>query len=130
MFLLFDRHAQAPMSKARFTGRLYEGEWFEIGRAEHDMFALSEFMAGSTTDAPSTSSASSTSPLLSSGCVECRFSLERFQQKSEPLLRFGNATTQRLGAHVLIQSERERLCARPCALRQASYSGRAASVSG
>jgi hypothetical protein len=23
MFLLFDRHAQAPMSKARFTGRLH-----------------------------------------------------------------------------------------------------------
>jgi hypothetical protein len=63
MFLLFDRHAQAPMSKARFTGRLHEGEWFEIGRAEHDymfdllpplwmrgdMFALREFMAGSIT---------------------------------------------------------------------------------
>lgn len=61
MFHLFDRHAQAPMSKARHTGRLYVGEWFEIGRAEHDymfeilpplwmrgeMFAMREFMAGS-----------------------------------------------------------------------------------
>lgn len=63
MFQLFDRHAQAPMSKARYTGRLYEGEWFEIGRAEYDymfeilpplwmqgeMFAMREFMAGSIT---------------------------------------------------------------------------------
>lgn len=63
MFQLFDRHAQAPMSKARVTGRLYDGEWFEIGRAEHDymfeilpplwmrgeMFAMREFMTGSIT---------------------------------------------------------------------------------
>ncbi len=63
MFLLFDRHAQAPMSKARHTGRLYDGEWFEIGRAEHDYmfnilsplwmrgdaFAMREFMAGPIT---------------------------------------------------------------------------------
>jgi len=63
MFHLFDRHAQAPMSKARYTGRLYDGEWFEIGRAEYDymfevlpplwmqgeMFAMREFMAGSIT---------------------------------------------------------------------------------
>ena len=63
MFQMFDRHGQAPMSKARLTGRLYDGEWFEIGRAEHDymfeilpplwmrgdMFALSEFMTGSIT---------------------------------------------------------------------------------
>ena len=63
MFHLFDRHAQAPMSKARYTGRLYDGEWFEIGRAEHDYmfeilpplwmrgdaFAMREFMAGTIT---------------------------------------------------------------------------------
>lgn len=63
MFELFDGHAQAPMSKARYTGRLYDGEWFEIGRAEYDymfeilpplwmrgeMFAMREFMAGSIT---------------------------------------------------------------------------------
>lgn len=63
MFHLFDRHAQAPMSKARYTGRLYDGEWFEIGRAEHDYmfeilpplwmrgdaFAMREFMAGAIT---------------------------------------------------------------------------------
>jgi len=63
MFQLFDRHGQAPMSNARYTGRLYDGEWFEIGRAEHDymfeilpplwmrgdMFAMREFMAGSIT---------------------------------------------------------------------------------
>lgn len=63
MFQMFDRHGQAPMSKARLTGRLYDGEWFEIGRAEHDymfeilpplwmrgdMFALREFMTGSIT---------------------------------------------------------------------------------
>ena len=63
MFQMFDRHGQAPTSKARLTGRLYDGEWFEIGRAEHDymfeilpplwmrgdMFALSEFITGSIT---------------------------------------------------------------------------------
>ncbi len=63
MFHMFDRHGQAPMSKARLTGRLYDGEWFEIGWAEHDymleilpplwmrgdMFALREFMTGSIT---------------------------------------------------------------------------------
>lgn len=63
MFQLFDRHGQAPMSKARYTGRLYDGEWFEIGQTEHDymfeilpplwmrgaMFAMREFMAGSIT---------------------------------------------------------------------------------
>lgn len=63
MFQLFDRHGQAPMSKQRLTGRLYDGEWFEIGRTEHDymfeilpplwmrseMFAMREFMAGSIT---------------------------------------------------------------------------------
>lgn len=63
MFQLFDRHGKAPMSKARVTGRLYAGEWFEIGRAEHDymfeilpplwmrgeMFAMREFMTGSIT---------------------------------------------------------------------------------
>lgn len=63
MFHLFDRHAQAPMSKARYSGRLYDGEWFEIGRAEHDYmfeilpplwmrgdaFAMREFMAGAIT---------------------------------------------------------------------------------
>ncbi|MDB5613270.1 MAG: hypothetical protein JWQ22_923 [Devosia sp.] len=63
MFQLFDRHGQAPMSKARYTGRLYDGEWFEIRQAENDymfeilpplwmrgeMFAMREFMAGSVT---------------------------------------------------------------------------------
>jgi hypothetical protein len=63
MFQMFDRHGQAPMSKGRLTGRLYDGEWFEIGRAEHDymfeilpplwmrgdMFAMREFMTGSIT---------------------------------------------------------------------------------
>ncbi|MFC3726199.1 DUF1419 domain-containing protein [Neoaquamicrobium sediminum] len=63
MFQMFDRHGQAPMRKARLTSRLYDGEWFEIGRAEHDymfeilpplwmrgdMFALREFMTGSVT---------------------------------------------------------------------------------
>ena len=63
MFQLFDRHGQAPMSKARYTGRLYDGEWFEIGQTEHDymfeilpplwmrgeVFAVREFMAGSIT---------------------------------------------------------------------------------
>ena len=63
MFHLFDRHAQAPMSKARYTSRLYDGEWFEIGPAEHDYmfeilpplwmrgdaFAMREFMAGAIT---------------------------------------------------------------------------------
>lgn len=63
MFHMFDRHGQAPMSKARLTGLLYDGEWFEIGRAEHDymfeilpplwmrgdMFAMREFMTGSIT---------------------------------------------------------------------------------
>ncbi|MHA6688551.1 DUF1419 domain-containing protein [Mesorhizobium sp. A556] len=63
MFQLFDRHGQAPMSKERMTGRLYDGEWFAIGKAEHDhmfeilpplwmrgdMFAMREFMTGSIT---------------------------------------------------------------------------------
>lgn len=63
MFQLFDRHGHAPMSKARITGRLYDGEWFEIGRSEHDYmfdilpplwmrgdaFAMREFMAGPIT---------------------------------------------------------------------------------
>ena len=63
MFQMFDRHGQAPMSKARLTGRLYDGEWFEIGRAEHDymfeilpplwirgsLFAMREFLTGSVT---------------------------------------------------------------------------------
>ena len=63
MFQMFDRHGQAPMSKARLTGRLYDGEWFEIGRAEHDymfeilpplwirsdMFAMRECLTGSIT---------------------------------------------------------------------------------
>ena len=63
MFQMFDRHGQAPMRKARLTSRLYDGEWFEIGRAEHDymfeilpplwmrgeMFAMREFLTGSIT---------------------------------------------------------------------------------
>lgn len=63
MFHFFDRHAQAPMSKVRYTGRLHDGEWFEIGLAEHDYmfdilpplwmcgdaFAMREFLAGPIT---------------------------------------------------------------------------------
>lgn len=63
MFRMFDRHAQRPN---RFDGddsALYRGEWFEMGRVEHDfmfevlpplfmrgdMFAMREFLTGSIT---------------------------------------------------------------------------------
>jgi hypothetical protein len=63
MFRLFDRHAQRPN---RFEGNseyFYAGEYFEIGRAEHDtmleilpplwmrseMFAMREFLTGTIT---------------------------------------------------------------------------------
>ena len=62
MFQMFDRHGQAPMSKARLTGRLYDGEPAANVTAKDymleilpplwmrgDMFALSEFMTGSIT---------------------------------------------------------------------------------
>lgn len=63
MFSLFNRHSEAPFDEIRLSGRHSVGEWFEIGEAEHDymldllpplfmrgdMFALSEFLAGSIT---------------------------------------------------------------------------------
>ena len=64
MFRMFDRHAQRPNRwQGDDEGALYRGEWFEIGRAEHDhmfeilpplwlrgdMFALREFLTGSIT---------------------------------------------------------------------------------
>ena len=63
MFSLFNRHSEAPFDQDRISGRRSVGEWFEIGEAEHDymfeilpplfmrgdMFALSEFLAGSIT---------------------------------------------------------------------------------
>jgi hypothetical protein len=63
MFRMFDRHAQRP-GRDRDDGTvLYAGEWFEIGRGEHDymfevlppvilavdMFAMREFLTGSIT---------------------------------------------------------------------------------
>ncbi|TIR50622.1 MAG: DUF1419 domain-containing protein [Mesorhizobium sp.] len=63
MFRLFDRHAQRPDRFEDDAGPLYAGEWFEIGRAEHDhmleilpplwmrgdMFAMREFLTDSIT---------------------------------------------------------------------------------
>jgi len=63
MFRLFDRHAQRPNRFEAEAGALYAGEWFEVGRAEHDtmldilpplwmrgeMFALREFLTDSVT---------------------------------------------------------------------------------
>lgn len=63
MFRLFDRHARRPHRGEGNNGSLYAGEWFEIGRADHDsmfdilpplwmrgeMFALREFLTGSIT---------------------------------------------------------------------------------
>jgi hypothetical protein len=63
MFRLFDRHAQRPNRWEADDSVLFDGEWFEIARAEHDymlgllpplwmrgeMFALAEFLAGSVT---------------------------------------------------------------------------------
>jgi hypothetical protein len=61
MFRMFDRHAQRPDRWKNDDSALYRGEWFEIGRSEHDymfeilpplwmrgdMFALREFLTGS-----------------------------------------------------------------------------------
>ncbi len=63
MFRLFDRHAQRPNRWEGDDSALYRGEWFEIGRTEHDymleilpplwmrgdMFAMREFLTGSIT---------------------------------------------------------------------------------
>lgn len=63
MFRLFDRHAQRPDRCQTDGAKLYAGEWFEIARTEHDymleilpplwmrgeMFAMREFLTGSTT---------------------------------------------------------------------------------
>ena len=63
MFRMFDRHAQRPGRDRDDGTALYAGEWFEIGRAEHDymfevlppvilavdMFAMREFLTGSIT---------------------------------------------------------------------------------
>ncbi|MDP2120865.1 MAG: DUF1419 domain-containing protein [Hoeflea sp.] len=63
MFRMFDRHAQRPNRFEGDSGPLYSGEWFEVGRAEHDymleilpplwmrdeMFALREFLTDSIT---------------------------------------------------------------------------------
>jgi hypothetical protein len=63
MFRMFDRHAQRPTRSHDDATQLYSGEWFEIGRVEHDymfevlpplwmradMFAMREFLAGSVT---------------------------------------------------------------------------------
>lgn len=63
MFRLFDRHAQRPDRWQNDDSALFAGEWFEIGRSEHDymldilpplwmrgeMFALGEFLTGSIT---------------------------------------------------------------------------------
>lgn len=63
MFRLFDRHAQRPDRWQNDDSALFAGEWFEIGRSEHDymldilpplwmrgeMFALREFLTGSVT---------------------------------------------------------------------------------
>ena len=63
MFRMFDRHAQRPDRWESDDSALYRGEWFEVGRVEHDyildilpplwmrgeMFAMCEFLAGSIT---------------------------------------------------------------------------------
>jgi hypothetical protein len=63
MFRMFDRHAQRPDRWEGENSALYRGEWFEIGRAEHDtmleilpplwmrgdMFAMREFLTRSIT---------------------------------------------------------------------------------
>ena len=63
MFRMFDRHAQRPNRWEGDDGYLFRGEWFEIGRAEHDymldilpplcmrgeMFAMREFLTDSIT---------------------------------------------------------------------------------
>lgn len=63
MFRLFDRHAQRPDRSDSDGSRLYAGEYFEIGHAEHDymldilpplwmrgeMFAMREFLTATVT---------------------------------------------------------------------------------
>lgn len=63
MFRMFDRHAQRPNRWEGDDSALFRGEWFEIGKVEHDymlevlpplwmrgqMFAMREFLAGSIT---------------------------------------------------------------------------------
>ena len=63
MFRLFDRHAKRPDCFADEAAPLYAGEWFEIGRTEHDymleilpplwmrgeMFAMREFLTDTVT---------------------------------------------------------------------------------
>ena len=63
MFRLFDRHAQRPDRWKHDDSALFAGEWFEIGRPEHDymidllpplwmrgeMFALREFLTDTVT---------------------------------------------------------------------------------
>jgi hypothetical protein len=65
MSRLFDRHAQRPNRWQSDDSALFVGEWFEIGRAEHDymldilpplwmrgeMFAMREFLTDSITSA-------------------------------------------------------------------------------
>lgn len=63
MHRMFDRHAQRPNRWECDDSTLFSGEWFEIGKAEHDymleilpplwmrgdMFAMREFLTGSIT---------------------------------------------------------------------------------
>ncbi|MCG8273909.1 DUF1419 domain-containing protein [Aquamicrobium sp. NLF2-7] len=63
MFRLFDRHAQRPSRWEGDDSALFRGEWFEVGKIEHDymldilpplwmrgeMFAMREFLTGSIT---------------------------------------------------------------------------------
>ncbi len=63
MFQIFNRHSEAPFDKARHSGSVYAGEWFEITEADHDymfeilpplfirngLFAMREFQAGNVT---------------------------------------------------------------------------------
>lgn len=63
MFRMFDRHAQRPNRWEGDDGHLFRGEWFEIGKVEHDymleilpplwmrgeMFAMREFLTDSIT---------------------------------------------------------------------------------
>jgi Protein of unknown function (DUF1419) len=63
MFQIFNRHSEAPFDKARHSGSIYAGEWFEITEGDHDymfeilpplfvrgdLFAMREFQAGNVT---------------------------------------------------------------------------------
>lgn len=63
MYVLFNRHSDAPFDDDRISGRRYAGEWFEITEADHDrmfeilpplfwrgdMFAMREFVAAGVT---------------------------------------------------------------------------------